>query len=181
MVIWLTGLSGAGKTLISQTIVKRFKVAVPELVHIDGDEVRALYGNDLAFDEGSRQKQIQRIQRLAKILDSQGLLVVVAALYSHPDLLAWNRTNFDDYLEVYLSAPLALVQRRDAKGLYGKAMSGELQHVVGMDIPWHAPANPDLLIDGALQEDPGVLAVRIARMVPRLTQALAEENVAHRE
>lgn len=177
MVIWLTGLSGAGKTLISQKLVERFKVAVPELVHIDGDEVRALYGNDLAFDEDSRRKQIKRIQRLAKLLDLQGLLVVVAALYSHPELLDWNRANFDDYLEVYLSAPLALVQHRDAKGLYGKAMSGEMQHVVGMDIPWHAPANPDLLIDGALQEDPDALVVRIARMVPRLTQALGEEKV----
>lgn len=178
MVIWLTGLSGAGKTLISRTLVTRFKVAVPELVHIDGDEVRALYGNDLAYDEDSRRKQIQRIQQLAKILDSQGLLVVVAALYSHPDLLAWNRANFDNYFEVYISAPLTLVQRRDAKGLYSKAMSGEMQHVVGVDIPWHAPADPDLLIDGTLQEDPDVLAVRIARMVPRLAQALAEENVA---
>ncbi|MCZ6770844.1 MAG: adenylyl-sulfate kinase [Proteobacteria bacterium] len=177
MVIWLTGLSGAGKTLISQKLVERFKVAVPELVHIDGDEVRALHGNDLAFDEDSRRKQIKRIQRLAKLLDLQGLLVVVAALYSHPELLDWNRANFDDYLEVYLSAPLALVQHRDAKGLYGKAMSGEMQHVVGMDIPWHAPANPDLLIDGALQEDPDALVVRIARMVPRLAQALAEEKV----
>ena len=177
MVIWLTGLSGAGKTLISQKLVERFKVAVPELVQIDGDEVRALYGNDLAFDEDSRRRQIQRIQQLAKILDSQNLLVVVAALYSHPELLAWNRANFDDYLEVYISAPLPLVQRRDTKGLYGKAINGELHHVVGIDIPWHAPANPDLIIDGELQEDPDVLALRIARKVRRLTQALAEENV----
>ena len=104
MVIWITGLSGVGKTTLATALYEAMKPGLPALVRIDGDEVRALFGNSLSFAESDRRLQIQRIQSLAAMLDGQGLTVIVAALYAHPELLAWNRDHFSDYFEVYLEA-----------------------------------------------------------------------------
>ena len=178
MIIWLTGLSGSGKTTISNTLLRLFKPSVGEMVQVDGDEVRAVFGGDLSYRQGDRYKQIQRIQRLALMLDRQDLVVVVSALYSHPALLAWNRENFNAYLEVYLNAPLALVRARDPKGLYAEATLKELPQVVGLDIPWLAPTDPDLQIDMAAGETPEQIAQQIATRVPRLADAVAPVAVA---
>ena len=125
VVIWITGLSGAGKTSLCDALGRMLKPCLPQLVRIDGDAVRQLFGDALEHTEADRKVQIGRIQRLAKMLSEQGLVVLVAALYCHPDLLAWNRTNLTDYFEVYLDAPLDLVERRDNKGLYAGAAAGE--------------------------------------------------------
>lgn len=172
MVIWITGLSGAGKTTLCDALVRLLKPRLPELVVVDGDAVRALFGHDLDFTEQSRMRQIQRIQALASELSRQGLVVLVAALYANPDLLAWNRANFDGYFEVYLNAPLDLVRSRDPKALYAKAARGEVKDMVGLDIPWHAPRAADLVLDAAVPVD--TLARRVATAVPRLARALPE-------
>jgi len=172
MVIWITGISGAGKTTLSDAIARKFKSLIPELVQIDGDEIRELFGTNLSFEESGRVEQIQRIQRLAQMLDRQGILVLVSALYGHPDLFAWNREHFSDYYEIYLEAPLELVQRRDPKSLYHKAAIGEMPNVVGIDVPWHAPAQPHLRINASLEENPDALAVRVAGNIPRLANCL---------
>jgi adenylylsulfate kinase-like enzyme len=146
MVIWITGLSGAGKTTLATALYEAMKPRLLALVRIDGDEVRALFGNSLGFAESDRRLQIQRLQSLAAILDGQGITVIVAALYAHPDLLSWNRDHFSDYFEIYLDASLDLVRRRDSKGLYAKADSGKMPDVVGVDVPWHAPDNPHMTV-----------------------------------
>jgi adenylylsulfate kinase len=172
MVIWITGLSGAGKTTISEALCALVKPRLPELVLVDGDAVRDLFGGGLDYEEADRVVQIGRLQRLARFLSQQGQLPVVAALYSHPDLLAWNREHLPGYFEVLIDAPVELVAVRDPKGLYRKAAAAERPNVVGLDIPWHRPAAPDLVIDpgdGATPED---AAGRIARAVPRLADAL---------
>ena len=172
MVIWMTGLSGAGKTTLTDALLKRFKPALPHLVRLDGDEIRALFGQSLSYREDDRVEQINRIQKMASILDAQGLIVLVAALYAHPDLLRWNRENFSDYFEVYLDAPLELVQERDAKGLYEKARKGEMPHVVGIDVPWHAPENADLVVDATRGDTPDQIAATIARRIPALSSVM---------
>lgn len=174
MVIWLTGLSGAGKTTIAETLARLLKPRLPELVLIDGDVIRELFGASLGFDEGARREQIGRLQRLSGLLARQGLVVVVAALYAHPDLLTWNRVHLPGYFEVYVDAPLALVQQRDVKGLYAKAKAGAMPNVVGIDIPWHAPQQPDLVIDAQAGETPEASARRIIQRLPRLAAGASE-------
>jgi cytidine diphosphoramidate kinase len=171
MVIWLTGLSGAGKTALSDALIAAAKPNLPTLVRLDGDVIRAIFGADLGYSEPERVVQIKRIQALAKELDQQGFVVLVAALYSHPDLLAWNRANFSDYFEIYLDTSLEEVQRRDSKGLYRRARAGAQRDVVGIDIPWHAPRNADLALDGAA-DTPAALARRVIESVPVLAGAM---------
>lgn len=172
MVIWLCGMSAAGKTTLCQAIVRQVKPRLPNLVALDGDVVRESMGNDLGYAESDRKIQIQRLQRMAKALAEQDLVVIVAALYSHPDLLAWNRANLRDYFEVYIDAPLDLLRNRDPKGLYAKAYAGKMPDVVGIDIPWHPPLNPDLVIDATEKATPEEQARRIASRVPVLARAL---------
>jgi len=141
---------------------------MPELGLVDGDVVRDVFANDLDYSEPSRMRQIKRIQSLVKVMDAQEFVVLVAALYSHPDLLAWNRANYSSYFEVYLEATLDLVRARDPKGLYAKADAGEMEHVVGIDVPWHVPLNPDMTIFASNEETPDAVARRIIAAVPRL-------------
>ena len=136
---------------------------------IDGDAVRELYGSDLLYTEEARVVQIKRLQNLANYISSQGQIVIVAALYSHPDLLKQNRVLFNTYFEVYIEASLGLLRERDPKGLYSKADKGEMPNVVGLDIPWHAPKSPDMHIVAGNGDGPEVLAKQLAAQVPFIT------------
>ena len=171
MVVWLTGLSGAGKTTIAEAMVRVVKPRLPELVLVDGDVIRDLFGAGLGFDEDARKQQIGRIQKLSLFLARQNIPVIVAALYSNPELLDWNRINLPGYFEIYVDTPLATVEQRDTKGLYSKARAGQMKHVVGMDVPWHAPESPDMVVRST-GETPESIATTIIQSVPRLAAVL---------
>jgi len=147
MVIWLTGLSGVGKTTFAQALCSHLKTKLDNVVLLDGDVIRSTISSDLGFHESDRIIQINRVQRLAKILADQGIIVIVAVVYAHPKLLDWNRENLSDYFEVYFKASLETLAQRDPKGIYRRARDGQLSDVVGIDIPWHAPHRPDLIFD----------------------------------
>ena len=173
MVIWITGVSGAGKTTLSSSLQRLLKKFLPQLIIVDGDIVRQMFGGDLDYSEASRTKQIQRIQHLAKWLEEQSCIVIVAALYAHPNLLKWNRENFKSYFEVYIEAPMELLRKRDSKGLYRSSADRQVRNVVGIDIPWHAPQNPDLTIDAKLETNPDDLARRVIARIPSLAAVIA--------
>ena len=113
MVIWITGISGAGKTTIANSIIQNYKHKIHNLVNVDGDAVRELYGNDLGYAEKDRIRQIKRMQKLCLFLENQNLIVIASALYSNSELMAWNRKNFSEYFEIYLNASLELVKERE--------------------------------------------------------------------
>ena len=177
MIIWSTGLSGSGKSTLCDALTKLLKPSIPELVLLDGDVVREAFGGDLGYREQDRVIQIKRLQALAQALSKQNLVVLVAALYSHPDLLVWNRKNMSLYFEVYLDAPLELVQKRDPKGLYAKAAAGQMTDVVGLDIPWHEPVSPDLRIDMTVEADPDTHARTIIENCPDLKRRLEGKQI----
>ena len=142
-VIWITGLSGAGKTTLSDRLVTALRWRGLHVVTLDGDAVRAAFGQSLGYDVTARRTHIERLQSLALFLSKQGCVVVVSALYSDHDLLAWNRAHLPNYTEVYMEASLELLRQRNTKGLYESGV----QNVVGVDIAWHAPKNADLIFD----------------------------------
>tara|TARA_B100000029_G_scaffold419732_1_gene425301 strand:+ start:424 stop:957 length:534 start_codon:yes stop_codon:yes gene_type:complete len=176
MVIWITGLSGAGKTTLSTALLHSLKPALPQLLHLDGDTIRSIFGEDLNYSEAHRKIQIKRIQQLAKFLSDQAAIILVSALYSHPDLLAWNRANLTDYFEIYLRAPIELVKERDTKSLYAKAEAGKIENVVGIDIPWNVPIAPDLVIDATNDQTPEQVAQQIVQAVPKLAAAMVKRS-----
>jgi len=171
-VIWVTGLSGSGKTTLCDAIWRSLKPVVPQLVLLDGDAIRIAFGGGLGYREEDRVVQINRIQNVAKILSDQGLTVLVAALYSNPELLGWNRQNLKNYFEIYLEASLETLRARDGKKLYAMAESGEMTNVVGVDIVWHAPDSPDLVFDTSNPTTPGEMARKVIGAVPGLGLAL---------
>lgn len=172
MVIWVTGLSGAGKTTLCNALWKLLKPGLPELVSLDGDQVRQAFGQELGYSEEDRVVQIKRIQNLAKILSDQGLVVLVAALYSNSQLLKWNRQNLTNYYEVYLETSLEVLKSRDSKGLYRGAGDGSIRNMVGLDIPWRVPKAPDLIINTDSPSEPEAMARSLIASHPFLAQVL---------
>jgi adenylylsulfate kinase len=173
MVIWFTGLSGAGKSTACEALHRALKGRLPELVVLDGDAVREAFADGLGHTEADRMVQVGRLQRLARMLSAQGLVVLVAAVYANPDLFRWNRLHIPEYVEVYVQASLDTVRHRDVKGLYRRADVGEVRDVVGLDIPWRAPEAPDIVVDADRPEPPDAIAKRIIDAVPRLARAMA--------
>lgn len=164
MVIWLIGLSGSGKTTLGTEIVRQWKATELNTLLIDGDEVRRIFGQDKQeadYSIAGRRANAERICELCGWLDAQAHNVVCSVLSIFPDLRAHSRTRFRHYFEVFLNPPLRTLVERDTKGLYRKALSGELKQVVGMDIPFPPPTAADMEIDTSRAEDIPALARRI--------------------
>ena len=171
MIVWVAGLSGAGKTTLCEGVYGRIKPLVLEIVLLDGDSVRSAFGSDLSNSEEDRRRQIKRIRGMTKVLVDQGLIVIVAVVYSHPDIQIWDRKNLPNYFEIHLKASLETVMRRDEKGLYAFAKAGWMPDVVGMDIPWYPPDAPDLVLSADDGTPPEVLQQRVIDALPISLQA----------
>ena len=149
MIVWLVGLSGAGKTTIARVLHTKWQAIDPATVLVDGDEIREIFKHDQGtapFTVEGRRVNGERIAAMSAWLDSQGINAVVSILCIFPDILADNRQAYEGYFEVFVDAPLATLEARDGKGLYAAACSGEMANVVGMDIPFPTPEQPDLVI-----------------------------------
>jgi adenylylsulfate kinase-like enzyme len=153
MVIWLMGLSGAGKTTIGLEVVKMWKQLCANIVHIDGDEVRKVFRHTSgdAYSLEGRKLNADRIHALCALLDQQNINVVCSVLTPFQSTRDQNRRVFGRYFEVYVSAPLDVLIQRDRKNLYAPALRGELKDVVGIDVPFEVPKHPDLIIDNGLE------------------------------
>ena len=157
MVIWLIGLSGAGKTTIGRGLYERLKKDTRHLVYLDGDDFREIFMNDADHSIDGRRKNAERISHFCRVLDHQGIHVIASVLSIFPDWQAWNRNTFSNYYEVFLNIPLQTLKDRDPKGLYRDAEASRMDNVVGIDIPFPQPPNPDLVI-GETDQQQGVEA-----------------------
>lgn len=157
MVIWLIGLSGAGKTTLGSALASTWRARAPGTVLVDGDIVRRVFNQhdgDAPYTVGGRRENAERITALCEWLDAQSINVVCCILSIFPDLRAENRARFSRYYEVYLRAPVEVLARRDGKSLYASALRGERRNVVGVDIAFPEPTDCDLVLDtsGALPD-----------------------------
>jgi cytidine diphosphoramidate kinase len=146
MVVWIIGLSGAGKTSLANEVVTKAKLEKNNTVLVDGDVIREIFGNDLSYSMEDRLKNAERICQLCKFLDTQGINVVCAILSIFPETREWNRENINKYFEVFIDTPIKNLVSRDSKGIYKKYNRGEISEVAGMDINFSEPVNPDLVI-----------------------------------
>lgn len=161
MVIWLIGLSGAGKSAISSQLQSLIRDKGRPCVVLDGDVIRDVFDNDLTHSLEGRRKNADRICRLGKFLDSQGINVVTAILSIFPEHREWNRSNVDNYFEVFVDAAIEDVMARDTKKLYSRALAKEIRDVVGVDIPFPVPESPDLVIRNTFTEPVDSLAQQV--------------------
>lgn len=152
MVIWFIGLSGSGKTTLATELFNRLKASVKNLVLLDGDALRVLWGDNPGHDMTGRYINAQRISHLTKFLSDQNIHVVAAVLSIFPQWQRWNRKHIDNYYEVFLDIPIDILKQRDTKKLYSRAEKGEINNVVGIDIDFPKPASPDLVITAEIQD-----------------------------
>lgn len=151
MVIWMIGLSRAGKSTLSRLLYNDLKNEVDNLVLLDGDVIRELFGNDVDHTIEGRRKNAERISNLSNFLSKQNIHVIAAVLSIFPEWQAWNRKNIEDYNEVYIKASIDVLEQRDTNNLYIQARMGKIKNVVGIDIPFPEPKNPDLVISNSAE------------------------------
>jgi bifunctional enzyme CysN/CysC len=148
-VLWLTGLSGAGKSTIANRVEAELHRRGHHTYMLDGDNVRHGLNRDLGFTDADRVENIRRVAEVAKLMMDAGLIVLVSFISPFRSERQMARALFDEgqFFEVFVDAPLAVAERRDPKGLYKKARRGELQHFTGIDSPYEAPSNPEIRLD----------------------------------
>jgi adenylylsulfate kinase-like enzyme len=150
-VIWITGLSGAGKTSLAHATASRLRSSGEGVVQLDGDELRAVFG-DAAANEQSHSREARlalamQYARLCRVLAGQGLTVVISTISLFKEVHAWNRQNLPGYFEVYMKVPVQELRRRDPKGIYRRFDRGELINVAGLDLPVDEPKAADWILD----------------------------------
>jgi bifunctional enzyme CysN/CysC len=148
-VLWLTGLSGAGKSTIANLIEKQLTAQGRHTYLLDGDNVRHGLNKDLGFTAQDRVENIRRVAEVSRLMVDAGLIVLVSFISPFRSERRMARELFapGEFLEVFVDTPLAEAERRDVKGLYKKARRGELKNFTGIDSPYEAPEHPEIRID----------------------------------
>lgn len=142
-VIWITGLSGAGKTTLAGAVAG----ALPGSILLDGDTMRSVLGSQSAdYDVEGRKRLAFTYARLANMLASQGFTVIVATISLFHEVHAWNRANMPAYMEVFLDVPASVRESRDPKGLYAGAKKGCVKNMAGGGVSVEFPLQPDLVL-----------------------------------
>ena len=146
--LWLTGLSGSGKSTIANLLEQRLAAEGKHTYLLDGDNVRHGLNKDLGFTEADRVENIRRVAEVAKLMVDAGLIVLVSFISPFEDDRALARSLFaeGEFLEIFIDAPLAICEERDVKGLYAKARRGEIKNFTGIDSAYEAPVNPEICV-----------------------------------
>jgi adenylylsulfate kinase len=144
-VIWFTGLSGSGKTTIAHVVEEKLLDAGVGVEILDGDVVRENLSKGLGFSEEDRNTNIRRIAFVAHLLQRNGTFVITAAISPYSAIRDEARAMIKDFVEVYAEASLEVCEERDTKGLYAKARAGEIKGFTGIDDPYEAPENAEVI------------------------------------
>jgi len=142
--VWFTGLSGAGKTTLATALARRLRRADIPTILLDADILRQGFCAGLGFSREDRTENVRRIAALAARLSESGAVVLVAAIAPYRDVRLAAREHIGRFLEVYVNAPLHTCIQRDPKGLYARALAGEIPHFTGVTDPYEEPLAPDI-------------------------------------
>lgn len=143
-VLWMTGLSGAGKTTIALNLIEKLQARGVKLERLDGDVVRESLTKDLGFSKEDRVKNIERSTFVAKLLARNGVGVICSFISPYRENREYVKSHVHNYIECYVNAPLVVVEGRDVKGLYAKAREGLIPNFTGISDPFEAPENADI-------------------------------------
>ena len=175
-VVWMTGLSGAGKTTIALILVEELKKRGLKVERLDGDVVRQSLTRDLGFTKEDRDKNIERVTFVAKLLSRNGVATVCSFISPYQAVRDQVRAETTNFIEVFVDAPLEVVIERDVKGLYKQAMAGVIENFTGISDPFEAPEKPDIHIrtDRQTPEESTQEILRYLEAQGLLSQPVAE-------
>lgn len=151
--LWFTGLSGAGKTALAKLVAQELLDRGLKVERLDGDIVRQSLTRDLGFSKEDRNKNIERVTFVAKLLTRNGVAVLCSFISPYRQRRAQSRQEIGEFIEVFVECPVEVCAERDVKGLYAKAFAGEIEKFTGVSDPYEAPENPEIVCYTA-QETP---------------------------
>lgn len=166
--IWFTGLSGSGKSTITHLLEQRLREQGRNVEVLDGDVVRTHLSKGLGFSKEDRDTNILRIGWVAEVLSRNDVIAIAAAISPYRDIRDQVRANIGRFVEVYVEAPLEVLADRDVKGLYRKAMAGEIKGFTGVDDPYEAPLNPEVVCKTDGSETPEQSADKVMAKLAEL-------------
>ncbi|WP_309733232.1 adenylyl-sulfate kinase [Chamaesiphon sp. OTE_75_metabat_556] len=164
--IWLTGLSGAGKSTICKFLEAELRSRAYQVEVLDGDMVRQNLSKGLTFSKEDRDENIRRIGFVAHLLTRNNIIVLVAAISPYQAARAEVKARIGDFIEVYVNASLAVCEQRDVKGLYKRARAGEIKHFTGIDDLYESPLAPDV----ECQTDRETIAESVDKILSKLAE-----------
>jgi adenylyl-sulfate kinase len=147
--LWFTGLSGAGKSTISALLEQRLRHLNARVEVLDGDVVRTYLSKGLGFGKEDRDQNIRRIGFVCELLSRHGVIAIAAAISPYRAVRDEVRARIPNFVEVYVECPVEVLAERDVKGLYQKALSGEIPHFTGISDPYEPPLHPEVIVNSS--------------------------------
>ncbi|MBI4850973.1 MAG: adenylyl-sulfate kinase [Acidobacteria bacterium] len=178
--LWFTGLSGAGKTTLAHIVEAEMRKHNLRVEILDGDVVRTNLSKGLGFSKEDRDTNIRRIGFVCHLLSRNGVAAISAAISPYREIRDEVRKTIGDFVEVYVHCPLEVCAQRDVKGLYAKAMAGEIPSFTGVSDPYEEPLNPEVVVDSS-KETPEVSAKKILKKLEELGYLPKTEEVYSEE
>lgn len=169
-VIWCTGLSGAGKTTLAKNLEKALHLKKHLAQVLDGDNIRTGINNNLGFSEEDRIENIRRIAEVSKLLIESGVITINSFISPTTEIrhMARDIIGKDNFIEIYVNAPLSKCEERDTKGLYKKAREGKIKNFTGIDAPFEPPEEPDVEVNTDILDMKQSLEKALDYILPRI-------------
>lgn len=145
--VWFTGLPSSGKSSIADEVAQKLRKRGLKVERLDGDVVRQKLTKDLGFSEEDRNENIERVTFVATLLTRNGVAVVASFISPYRKMRAHSREEIGNFVEVYVRCPLHICMERDRKGLYKKAIAGEIRDFTGISHPYEEPENPEIILE----------------------------------
>jgi adenylyl-sulfate kinase len=164
--LWFTGLSGSGKSTLSQLVASRLRALGAKVEVLDGDITRTLLCQGLGFSRGDREENIRRIGFVCELLSRNGVIAIAAAISPYRASRDELRKRIPNFIEIHMNCPVEVLIERDVKGLYKKALAGEIKQFTGISDPYESPVAPELTIDSSSES----IESSVARILHRLAE-----------
>ncbi len=159
-VLWITGLSDAGKTTTSKILVDKLREENIKVIALDGDELRKIFKSK-DFSIQSRIELGFQYSNLCQVLSSQGILTVISCIGLLKEIHAYNRKNIKNYIDIFLDVPIEVLIKRDSKGIYKRFKEGKINNVYGLDINYDKPSSPKIHVKYDINQSPNSVATNI--------------------
>ena len=164
--LWFTGLSGSGKSTLSQLVASRLRAVGARVEVLDGDITRTLLCQGLGFSREDREENIRRIGFVCELLSRNGVVAIAAAISPYRASRDELRKRIPNFIEIHMNCPVEVLIERDVKGLYKKALAGEIKQFTGISDPYESPVAPELTIDSSSES----IESSVARILSRLAE-----------